>query len=61
VELVVEQEVELLEVISPTSSPRIQQLPQHQRPQQLAELELHLQLEPELGLLVKLPSTLSQH
>jgi regulator of replication initiation timing len=59
VELVVEQEVELLEVISPTSSPRIQQLPQHQRPQQLAELELHLQLE--LELLVKRLSTLSQH
>jgi hypothetical protein len=60
VELVVVQEVELLEVISPTFSLRTQRLPPHQRPQQLAELELHLQLELEL-VLVKPLSTLSQH
>jgi hypothetical protein len=59
VELVVEQEAELLEVISPTFSPRIQRPPQHQQPQQLAELELHPQLE--LELLVKPLSILSQH
>jgi hypothetical protein len=57
---VVVQEVELLEVISPTFSLRTQRPPLHQRPQQLAELELHLQPELEPAL-VKLLSTLSQH